>query len=167
MSQLDQMSFQTTSRHGHNQPDLQDTEDDHNGFHESLDDGVCFCCSVRWTAAILKKKTHLAGDVNSVPVSGPSKLLLWFRWPQPIMTCQSKLVINPRTILPGLGSTGISRFFRQQKIQIQACHFLGIFSISAKKKRISHKLAECIFTFNVEALPRITMAVTTRLWTQV
>lgn len=40
MSQLDQVTFQLTSWHGNNQPDMQETEDDWNGCHDSLDGGL-------------------------------------------------------------------------------------------------------------------------------
>lgn len=84
MSQLDQVSFQTTSWHGNHQPDLQETEDDRNGFHDSIVAYAFVGPSGGFSstsAAILKKKTHLAADVNPVPVTGPSdasKLLFWF-----------------------------------------------------------------------------------------
>lgn len=85
MSQLDQVSFQTTSRHGNNQPDLQETEDDRNGFHDSMVASALVGPSGGFSstsAAILKMKTHLAAGVNPVPgPSDASKLLFWFSWP--------------------------------------------------------------------------------------
>lgn len=73
MSQLDQVSFQATSRHGNNQPDLQETEEDRGAFHDWMVAYVLLGPSGGFgstSAAILKMKTHLAADVDPGP--GPS-----------------------------------------------------------------------------------------------
>lgn len=100
MSQLDQVSFQTTSRHGNHQPDLKETEDDHNGFHGWMAASALVGPSGGFrstSAAVLKMKTHLAADVDPAPVPGPSEAskLLFGLVDLSIRTSLSKLVLKP------------------------------------------------------------------------